>query len=70
MIINAISVTVAQNAESDGDSSSIISAQISTPIGIRKCSPAFTVGHVSGSTGLSTLMSAGRSGHFDATYTV
>ncbi len=39
---------------------------MSMPNGMRKCSPAFTVGHVSGSTGFFTSMSSGRSGHFAA----
>jgi hypothetical protein len=68
--ISTISDTVAQNAESEGESSSIIRHQISTPMGIRKCMPALTVGQVSGSTGLSTSMSGGRSGQRDATHTV
>ena len=64
--ISRQSTTIAQNADSDGESSSIIRHQISTPIGSRKCSPALTVGQVSSAFGLSMSMSEGRSGLFAA----
>ena len=60
--ISTISAVTAQKAESAGDISSTIRHQISTPMGMMKCSPARTVGQVSSGLGLLTSMSSGRSG--------
>ena len=62
-------MTIAQNADSDGDISSTIRHQISMPIGSTKCRPALTAGQVSSGFGWSMSMSGGRSGLFDAAHT-
>ena len=67
--ISTISITIDQNADSDGDISSTIRHQISTPTGSRKCSPARTAGQVSSARGASMSMSCGRSGHAAACLT-